>query len=160
MDSSPAHPLKGYLKNVLVIFSMQHSWNCCQGNARLNLHGHQRICKLKVEKDFSRLTLNLRENGCCSCVTQSQELWSNIGLWLPLHVELRVNGDMQGSAHQVQQAGTHVLCPATWEGYPWLSIWCRTESWNYQVKNHEVELLLIAIIHFIFFWIFIYVIAV
>ena len=48
LEPSPASP--GYLKNVLVIFSVQHSRDGCQGNARLNLHGHQRVCKLGTKR--------------------------------------------------------------------------------------------------------------
>lgn len=45
-------PIVLYLQHMLVVFSMQHGRNCCQGNTRLNLHGHKRICKLKGKKDF------------------------------------------------------------------------------------------------------------
>lgn len=44
-------PLLLYLQHMLVVFSMQHGRNCCQGNTRLNLRGHERICKLKEKKD-------------------------------------------------------------------------------------------------------------
>lgn len=45
--ASPAH-LPPYLKDVLVIFRVQHSRDGRQGNARFNLHGHQRICELEA----------------------------------------------------------------------------------------------------------------
>ena len=51
LEPSPASPR--YLKNVPVIFSVQHSRDGCQGNARLNLHGHQRVCKLGAKRGVS-----------------------------------------------------------------------------------------------------------
>ena len=56
--ASPAHP-PPYLKDVLVIFRVQHSRDGCQGNARLNLHGHQRICELEADGGFSWAHLNV-----------------------------------------------------------------------------------------------------
>lgn len=43
-------PIRLYLQHVLVVLSMQHSRNCCQGNARLDLQGHQGICKLRQKE--------------------------------------------------------------------------------------------------------------
>lgn len=43
-------PIKLYLQHVFVVLSMQHSRNCCQGNARLDLQGHEGICKLRQKE--------------------------------------------------------------------------------------------------------------
>lgn len=39
----------GYLKHMFVILSVQHSRDSRQGDARLDLHGHQGVCQLKVK---------------------------------------------------------------------------------------------------------------
>lgn len=59
-------PIKQYLQHVLVVLSMQHSRNCCQGNTRLDLQGHQRICKLRQKEIlFSKWSAqNVHEPSC------------------------------------------------------------------------------------------------
>lgn len=67
LEPSPASPR--YLKNMLVIFRVQHSRDGCQGNARLNLHGHQRVCKLGAKTGVSaRFPINWGQRvlqPCC-----------------------------------------------------------------------------------------------
>lgn len=51
---------------MLVVLSMQHSRNCCQGNTRLDLQGHEGICKLKQKEIlFSKWSAqNVHEPSC------------------------------------------------------------------------------------------------
>lgn len=91
MDLSPAVcPTLRYLKNMLVIFSVQHGRNGCQGNARLNLHGHQGICKLEANRVLIRLIL----------------IWEMWGLKLLPVWSSGMDGDTQGSAYYGHQAGS------------------------------------------------------
>lgn len=88
MDLSPAVcPTLRYLKNMLVIFSVQHGRNGCQGNARLNLHGHQGICKLEANRVLVRLIL----------------IWEMWGLKLLPVWSSGMDGDTQGSAYYGHQ---------------------------------------------------------
>lgn len=59
-------PIRLYLQHMLVVLSMQHSRNCCQGNTRLDLQGHEGICKLKQKEIlFSKWSAqNVHEPSC------------------------------------------------------------------------------------------------
>lgn len=86
---SPALPPLRYLKNVLVIFGVQHSRDGCQGNARLNLHGHQRVCELQAEREVSaRHTPNLGEGVLQPCYPKLG-FGGHTGRSSTLHVERR-----------------------------------------------------------------------
>ena len=75
LEPSPASPR--YLKNVLVIFSVQHSRDGCQGNARLNLHGHQRVCKLGAKR---RVSVRFPVNRGQESAAQGEGLGGHAGM--------------------------------------------------------------------------------